>query len=91
MYTDIKWKHFEIWKVYKLEKCIHGPVQPNKSTSFHFLEFTNIKMLTSSDILDSNETYKLYSYYDTSNDFENYLYRNSSEVLGIKINEKENE
>jgi hypothetical protein len=93
MYSDIKWKDFEIWKVYKIEKCVHRRVQPLTSQSFHFLEFMNTKMFTKSDEIESDnkETFALYSYYDTQDTFENFLYRNSSEVIGIKINEKENE
>jgi hypothetical protein len=96
MYSDIKWKDFQIWKVYKIEKCFHGPIQPFMSLSFHFLEFMNVKMFTKSDEIESDnkETFGLYSYYDydTSNTFENFLYRGSSEIIGIKItNETENE
>ena len=74
---EIYWAEFEIWKIYKTDKY------------YHVLEFSNTiwgSFSLPSYINTFTSKYSLYNYYDYDKlDDERQLWRNSTQVIGIKL------
>ncbi len=74
IYNEIDESHIEIWKVYKTEKY------------YHVVEFDQIMTLARRPTYN----FSIYSYYDYERQYrpEEELWRNSTEILGIKLPDK---
>lgn len=95
-YDEIKWSDFEVWKVYTTEKYHHVVEYSNdkgiiKEGLLHMLKMMSGDIPQDIPQRDAGKPpsifdYKLYNYFDYQKDYsDTYLWRCSSEVIGIKL------